>query len=247
MNQLRVLSATVIIFASLLPWIGGCGDDNSTSPGNSDLPGCSDFDFGDYGWLLEVFDPFEANQRYVMVTANDFDPQYLPEVSLKIEGTTIPLEHPAYGNWWTGTASLVAGQTYSFELTVDGRKSGTSVKIAYTPHAVFPDEIVSGKPARVTWSLDGPAACQIAAAGSGDMQDDEDVYISALKSSTREYTYPANCVPGWGDGHTYLSLAIFNRNLASSGDLLLISNGFAEQEYQSGAALPRRSRRHEEE
>lgn len=235
MKEPRLLPPIVILFlAIILPLYSGCGDDKSTSPSIPDEPGCGYFETQDYSWTIEVYDPHNQNMRGIMVIYNGyFDPQNPPDVSLQIAGVAIPLTFAGYGNWWTGEASLNAGSSYSFELATNGQKMAANLAIAFTPHAVFPDNIVAGQPAKVTWTLDGPAACQLAAAGSGDMQDDEDNYTASLGNNARECTFPATCVPGWGDGKTHLSLAIFNRNVAMVGKaLILISSGLATRDYQ---------------
>lgn len=227
-----VQNVVVSAVAAISLLCGGCGDDNPTSPGGGS--GACDIDPQDYNWVIEVYDPYAQDIRPLQVVYNGsinvLDP---PEISLRIEGAPIPLTFSGYGNWWIGEASLSAGSSYTFEFTAEGQKTSGDLTIAFTPSASFPDAIVAGQPATVTWTLDGAAGCQAAAAGSGDMQDDEEYYVKLLSKTARSYTFPAGCVPGWGDGETYLSLAIFNRNATTVGTtLILISNGLATREYQ---------------
>jgi hypothetical protein len=127
----------------------------------------------------------------------------------------------------------VAGRSYSFALTANGQKTTANLKIAHTPQAVFPENIVATEPARATWTLDRSASSRLAAAGSGDMQDEEDMYYNSLYSGARSFTFPARCVPGWRDGETFVSLAIFNGDVTIVGKtLILISNGLARRDYQ---------------
>jgi hypothetical protein len=235
MTQSRALARLLILclLAATFSWLSGCGGDKPTSPGGTNPKGCDGFALEGDAWDLEVYDPDDQGERYLMLTSNNYDPGVVPTVSLKIDGASTPLTHVPYGNWWNGTVSLSAGRTYRFELTVDGRTTAASLAIAFTPHAVFPEEIRAGQSAQVTWSMNGPAACQLAAAGSGDMQDDEDEFVSPLGTAARTFTFPAGCVPGWGDGETYLSLAIFNRTIARTGSCVFISSGLATKDYQS--------------
>lgn len=230
MGKCRSISA--ILIASLLivlPWLGGCTDDGPTSLGGN----CGYFDAQDFTWVIEVGDPDEQDRRGIMVIYNGvFDVLNPPEVSLRIAGVEVPLRFSGIGNWWIAKASLDAGSSYSFEFTGDAQTTKGDLKIAFTPHAVFPETIVAGQSARVTWTLEGPASCQLACACSGDMQDDEDCYLKALDSGAREITFPAGCVPGWGDQQTFLSIAIFNRNVVMvRKTLLLMSTGLAVRDY----------------
>jgi hypothetical protein len=64
------------------------------------------------------------------------------------------------------------------------------------------------------------------------MQDEEDCYLRALDGNAREFSFPAGCVPGWGDPQAGVSLAIFNRNVVTVGkSLLLVSSGLAVWDY----------------
>jgi hypothetical protein len=235
MGKCRSIFAILILFLLIvLPWLGGCRDDEPTSPGNPSSESCGYFDTQDFSWGIYVYDPDEQNSRGIEVIYNGYvDPLNPPEVSLRIAGAAVPLTFSGVGNWWIAEASLDAGSSYSFELTASGQTTKGNLSIAFTPHAVFPETIVAGQSARVTWTLDGPASCQLAGACSGDMQDDEDCYDKTLNSSAREFTFPAGCVPGWGDQETYLSLAIFNRDVVMVGKtLILISSGLVTRDYR---------------
>lgn len=130
-----------------------------------------------------------------------FDPHAVVELS--IGGSQIELMYQ-YETWF-GKATLVPGNSYYFQLKVDGEVVvNTKQSVVYNADATFPLTYNPVQTAFVYWDLEADSKQQIASvyAFDEDWLNDE-VVDKEIDPSAREYTYPANIVQDHGAGSEY--------------------------------------------
>lgn len=133
-------------------------------------------------------------------------------LQLKIGGTIVPLT--AYGDFWQGEKDLTVGNSYYFELIVNGETVvNTQQKVVYPADVTFPPTFNPAQTAYAHWTLTADNKVQYATAYAIDPDDpnDDEVVDKELAASVREYHFPANVVQDHGEGSEY-SLEITQMN-----------------------------------
>ena len=125
-------------------------------------------------------------------------------LQLKIGGADVSLT--AWGDYWQGEKDLTAGNSYYFQLIVNGETVvKTQQKVVYPADATFPLTFNPAQSAYAYWTLDADNKVQYATAYAYDPDDpyQDEVLDAELAGSVREYTFPANIVQDHGTGSSY--------------------------------------------
>jgi hypothetical protein len=139
---------------------------------------------------------------------------------------------------YIGSALLDQGQTYDVEFLLNGTsKVNSSIKIAYLPNAVFPQNYDYTEPATISWTVVGNSQYQFAGASS-KKEDTEEAsdHVRQLEPGIRTYTVPANSVDDFGPGTEY-TLGVDQINYKVVNRIAMMSIGSDVQTYYSKRQL----------